>query len=206
MMHNDLSSEAQATQMKWNTRHRQGTRPPGPCRVLYENRHLLPESGTALDLACGLGGNAFLLAAQGIETWAWDISDVAISQVRQTALQDDLPIHADVRDVVSQPPEPNGFDVIVVSRFLDRRLTSALIDALHIHGLLFYQTFIKQAPDDIGPVQNRFRLDIQELLGMFRSLHTLVYREEAQVGDLTNGWRNEAMLVGQKVVLNTSKD
>ncbi len=33
---------------------------------------------------------------------------------------------------------------------------------------------------------------------MFRPLRLLVYREEAQVGDLTRGWRNEALFVGQK--------
>ncbi len=204
MMHENLSSEGRLAQAKWNDRHRQATRSPEPCWGLQENRHLLPSSGTALDLACGLGGNAFFLAAQGLETWAWDISDVAISQVRQTAQRDGLPIHADVRDVVAQPPAPDGangpsgFDVIVVSRFLDRRLTSTLIDALYVDGILFYQTFIKQAPDRVGPVEDRFRLDAQELLGMFQSLRLLVYREESQVGDLSSGWRNEALLVGQK--------
>ncbi len=184
--------------MKWNERYRQSASAPQPCRVLQDNQHLLPSSGTALDLACGLGGNAYCLADNGLETWAWDISDVAIDQVRQTALQRGLTVHADVRDVVADPPAPASFDVIVVSRFLERRLTAALIAALKTGGRLYYQTFIKQAPEDIGPKEDRFRLDAQELLTMFRPLHTLVYREEAQVGDLSRGWRNEALFVGQK--------
>jgi tellurite methyltransferase len=37
----------------------------------------------------------------------------------------------------------NAFDVIVVSRFLDRTLSDAIIDALKPDGLLFYQTFTR---------------------------------------------------------------
>lgn len=198
MLHTALSAEAQRAQRKWNDRYQQSANAPRPCRVLQENRHLLPGSGTALDLACGRGGNAYFLAAHGLETSAWDISDVAIAQVRQTAQQRDVTIHADVRDVTANPPAPTSFDVIVVSRFLDRRLTSALIAALKTDGRLYYQTFIKQAPEEMGPKEDQFRLDTQELLNMFRPLRILVYREEVQVGDLTSGWRNEALLVGKK--------
>ncbi|ETX06343.1 class I SAM-dependent methyltransferase [Candidatus Entotheonella palauensis] len=198
MLNPSLSAGARQEQARWNERYQQSTSAPQPCRVLQENRHLLPRTGTALDLACGLGGNAYFLAAQGLETWAWDISDVAIDRVRQTAQQRGLLIHADIRDVAANPPAPVSFDVIVVSRFLDRGLTSALIEALKPNGRLYYQTFIKQAPEDVGPKEDQFRLDAQELLNMFRPLRILVYREEAQVGDLTSGWRNEALLVGQK--------
>ncbi len=140
MLNPSLSADAQQEQRRWNDRYQQLTSAPQPCRALQDYQHLLPGSGTALDLACGLGGNAYCLAAQGLETWAWDISDVAIAQVHQTAQQRGLAIHADVRDVVAYPPEPTSFDVIVVSRFLDRRLTSALIEALKPGGRLYYQT------------------------------------------------------------------
>ena len=53
------------------------------CDVLRENMHLLPQGhGRALDLACGMGGNAISLA-QGskLEVLAWDISSVAISKI-----------------------------------------------------------------------------------------------------------------------------
>ena len=151
MLNPSLSPEAQRAQTKWNARYQQRASTPRACRALLENQHLLPASGTALDLACGLGGNAYLLAAHGLETWAWDISDEAIAQVRQTAQRRGLAIHAEARDVVAHPPAPDCFDVIVVSRFLDRRLTDAILAALKSGGRLYYQTFIKQAPDDDGP-------------------------------------------------------
>ena len=51
-----------------------------PSDAVKENVHLLPQTpGTALDLACGLGGNAIFLAQKShLEVFAWDISSVAI--------------------------------------------------------------------------------------------------------------------------------
>jgi tellurite methyltransferase len=49
---------------KWDARYRERDRIPSPALVLSENLHLLPGSGAALDLACGLGENALLLAGR----------------------------------------------------------------------------------------------------------------------------------------------
>lgn len=64
-----------------------------------DNQHLLPALGRALALACGLGGNALLLAAHGLETHAWDISDVAVARLQERARQQGLSLHAEVRDI-----------------------------------------------------------------------------------------------------------
>ena len=73
-----------AAQHKWNARYQQvpHTQMPQAARVLSEYQHLLPTTGRALDLACGLGGNALLLAARGLETWAWDIANVALARMQ----------------------------------------------------------------------------------------------------------------------------
>lgn len=185
-------------QQKWNARYRNRTSPAAAAPVLADNRHLLPNSGRALDLACGLGGNALLLAQHGLETHAWDISDIAVERVQQQAHQQGLSLQAHVRDVTQNRPAPESFDVIVVSRFLERDLAPALIEALTSNGLLFYQTFIQQTDEPYGPQTPMYRLAEQELLSLFAPLRVVVYREEAQIGDLTQGWRNEAQLIGQK--------
>ncbi|MEE9552150.1 MAG: methyltransferase domain-containing protein, partial [Gammaproteobacteria bacterium] len=56
-----------------------------PAQVLKEHNYLLPQTGTALDLACGIGTNATFLAMHGLETFAWDISEKAIEQLKQKA-------------------------------------------------------------------------------------------------------------------------
>ena len=183
---------------KWNARYREAERaPPLPARVLQENLHLLPARGAALDLASGLGGNALLLARSGLRTHAWDIAEEALTLLRGFAAQQGLEIATQARDVAAAPPEPGSFDVIVISRFLERALAPALVRALRPGGLLFYQTFIRESVTDEGPRRPEFRLAPNELLSLFNELHVLVYREEGQVGDVTRGWRNEALLVAQ---------
>ena len=181
---------------KWNERY-QGAEIANarPARVLVENLHLLPEGGTALDVACGLGANALQLARSGLNTTAWDISEVAIKTLQAHANSLNLPIKAEVRDIEAYPPESNGYDVIVVSYFLERRLVPHLIQALKPHGRLFYQTFIQDGVSDIGPTNPNFRLKANELLKLFSTLKVLVYREEGKVGHIRTGFRDEAMYV-----------
>ncbi|GMQ89870.1 MAG: class I SAM-dependent methyltransferase [Gammaproteobacteria bacterium] len=183
---------------KWNARYRDAT-PAPPARVLVENIHLLPAHGAALDLACGLGSHAFLLASHGLETWAWDSSCVAIEHVRARAKALGLPVHAELRDVVVRPPPPDRFDVVVVVRFLDRSLSHYLIDALRSGGVLFYQTFTQTHVGDSGPGNPEYRLRDNELLSMFPGLRVLVYREEGRIGPLDSGFRDQAMLVAAKL-------
>src|SRR5690554_2498689 len=108
---------------KWDDRYSSdGHEPPVAADVLQQNQHLLPESGLALDLACGLGGNSLLLAARGLSVTSWDSSAVAIAALQQHAAQRGLSVHAAVRDVIAHPPTANSFDVVVVTHFLERRL------------------------------------------------------------------------------------
>ncbi len=182
----------------WNRRYREAITEQQPAKVLADNLHLLPVAGQALDLACGLGANALLLARHGLTTWAWDISPVAISRLDAAARAAGLTVHSEVRAVTARPPEPGRFDVIVVSRFLERSLAPALQAALRSGGLLFYQTFSKLRLSKDGPSNPAFLLDDNELLRLFPALKVRIYRDEGQSGDITRGFRNEAMLVAQK--------
>jgi SAM-dependent methyltransferase len=183
----------------WDARYREADGEPQPALVLSAHEHLLPAAGKALDLACGLGANALRLASRGLETWAWDISPVAIARLAAAARRAGLSLHAEARDVIAQPPEPESFDVIVVSRFLERGLAPALQTALRPGGVLFYQTFARPRVAECGPRNPAFRLDDNELLTLFAGLKVRVYREDGLLGDLGRGFRNEALLVAQKV-------
>ncbi len=184
---------------RWDERYRTAVASTEPAQVLMENRHLLPQQGRVLDLACGLGTNSLFLAEQGLRVSAWDFSAVAIEKLRKTAKAGGLPVTAEVRDVTVQPPEPESFDAIIVTRFLDRPLVPHLIEALLPGGVIFYQTFVLEAVDKtIGPKDPVFRLAQNELLELFNPLRLLFYREEGRVGDISYGFRNEAMLVAQK--------
>lgn len=169
-----------------------------PAAVLLDQRHLLPGSGVALDLAAGLGANAILLARHGLRTFAWDASPVAMQRLARRSRAESLPLEAEVRDVVARPPEPGRFDVIVVSRFLERSLCPALAAALAPGGLLFYQTFTRTGVRPGGPRNPAYRLAEGELPALFAELEVLVYREERDAGDLGRGLRDQALLVGRR--------
>jgi len=186
---------------KWNELYRSAT-VGTPARVLLDNTHLLPTHGAALEIACGLGANALLLATQGLQVEAWDASPVAIEKLVAHATAHRLPVSGRACDVMVTPINTNAYDVIVVSHFLERELMPRLLAALRPNGLLFYQTFTIARVDDSGPRNPAFRLEDNELLQLCAPLRVLVYREEGAVGDGTRGFRNLATYIGQKRGIN----
>jgi len=178
---------------KWNTRYRAlAGDTVTPCRVLAEHIGLLPQTGAALDLACGRGGNATLLAQKGLNTSAWDISEVAINELQKRSQAAGLNIDCCVTDVSTRPPAPASFDVIVVSYFLERGQAGTLEQALRPGGLLYYQTFIGKQRDGRGPKNPEFRLKSNELLNLFSGLKLIYYDESGQNID------GECLYIGQK--------
>jgi tellurite methyltransferase len=185
--------------LKWNKRYLTSAHSgKGPAQVLIDNLHLLPCHGKALDLACGTGTNSIELARCGLEVYAWDISDVALNNLGQNATAAKIQIISEQRDICARPPEPDRFDVILVSHFLDRKIIPHIIDALRTDGLLYYQTWTRDKQDDAGPANQDYLLARNELLTLFKQLAIVAYREDGRVGDPARGHRNEAMLVAQK--------
>lgn len=166
--------------------------------VLIQNTHLLPSNGKALDLACGLGGNAVVLARHKLDVQAWDISEKALEKLKHYSAHNELTIEVVLCDVEKNPPQENTFDVIVVSHFLHRPTFPKLLDSLKPNGLLFYQTFIRDKVEEIGPSNSDYLLGKNELLNFCQGLEVLVYREEGKQGDGQKGWRNKAMIVAKK--------
>jgi SAM-dependent methyltransferase len=185
--------------IEWNQRYKATTSPLQPCQALTDYIHLLPTTGRALDLACGLGANALLLANHGLETHAWDYAETAIERLQANIQKQQLQIQTQVRDIIALPPPANTYDVIIVCHFLDRQLSNALVKSLKINGLLFYQTFTRTAVNEAGPKNPHFRLANNELLRLFSDLQIVIYREEGTIGDTTQGFRNQALLIAKKV-------
>jgi SAM-dependent methyltransferase len=177
---------------KWNSIHGAcaDSAPGAPCEVLADHAVLLPPAGHALDVCCGRGRNALFLAARGLDTSAWDISPIALHALAEAARDAGLCIAVAERDVVGKPPEPESFDVIVVSRFLDRGLCPRLGAAIRPGGLIFYQTFLRDAPHGVGPRHPEYRLAAGELPRLFPALLPISYREDLSAG--------EAMLVARR--------
>ncbi len=185
---------------KWNARYAAAPAAVGEAAwVLREHAHLLPRQGQALDLACGLGANALLLAEYGLEVAAWDSASVAIERLRTEAAARGLRLDAAVRDVLHEPPAAASLDVIVVAHFLERSLFPALLAALRPGGLLFYQTFTSERVDGLDTPSNPdFLLAPHELFQLCQPLRMLAYREDGLAGDLQQGLRARAACVGMR--------
>ena len=100
---------------------------------------LIPQGGAVLDLACGAGRHARLLAGLGYSVEAVDRDAEALAglagieriQTRQADLEGG-----------PWPYYGCGFDGIVVSRYLWRPLLPQLFNCLNEGGLLIYETFM----------------------------------------------------------------
>lgn len=185
----------------WNSLYKDAE-PIPPARVLIENRHLLANvmdsESRALDIACGLAENSFLLARQGYLVDAWDNASVAVERVNQKAKLEQLSVKAEVKDVINEDFPVEYYDVIILTHYLEQQISNKIIQALKPEGLLFFQTFTREKVSDNGPEDPKYRLKRNELLTLFSGLKIIVYREEGLLGDVKQGFRNEALLIGKK--------
>ena len=168
-------------------------------QALADNSYLLPQNGTALDLACGRAGNAVFLAKKGFEVDAIDVSPVVLSHLKKYVVSQDLSVDCIQRDIENEGLSDKQYDVIVVGYFLNRDLFPQIIKALKPNGLLFYQTWSQLKIDDKGPSNPDFRLKAGELLSLTTPLRTVLYQENGDCGDTARGLRNEALIIAQKL-------
>lgn len=126
--------------------------PVYPAWVLKHHLQQLPLKGKALDLACGLGGNARFLAQCGLTVDAWDISDTALMHLNNWAAVNRLPIMPTLCDFEQMLFPYQQYDVIVISRYLNRALWPQIAQALKLNGKVLIQTFLapvqKKAPNN----------------------------------------------------------
>ncbi len=188
----------ESLQQHWDQRYQNRIEPPATPPLLLEFAHLLPQSGQALELACGLGAASLFLARQGLNVEAWDLSASAIAQLHSWADAEALPLKARTRDLSTTALPEAQFDLILVSRFLDRTLFPQLVAALKPEGLLFYQTFTALKARPGGPRNRDYLLQPGELLQLTRGLNPVYYREEGAIGDTRLGMRNMAYLIAQQ--------
>lgn len=151
----------------------------GPAPWLIDNADLLPRGGTVLDLACGRGRHALLLASAGFDVHAVDRDPDKVEFVQATAARLRLSLTCAVVDLETDPPPmlPDGCDVVLVFNYLHRPLMPALRAALKPGGRLFYETFTTQQAQRGHPRNPAFLLEAGELPELVAPLTVLRSRE-----------------------------
>lgn len=151
----------------------------GPSSWLIENADLLPSGGRALDLACGTGRHAFLLASAGFSVHAVDRDTEKIEAIRLLADRMGFPLNAEVVDLELGDADlgTQQYDLIVAVHYLHRPLFPALVRSLCPGGILLYETFTIHQAKRGKPTNPAFLLQPGELPELARPLEVLRRRE-----------------------------
>jgi rhodanese-related sulfurtransferase len=151
----------------------------GPSSWLIENADLLPRGGKVLDVACGRGRHALLLASAGFDVHAIDRDPDAIAFLRSTADRLSLRLEASVMDLETDPlPElASEFDVVMVFNYLHRALMPVLRDAVKPGGRMLYETFTTAQAERGHPRNPDFLLSEGELTALLKPFTILRARE-----------------------------
>lgn len=139
---------------------------------------LIPPGGAVLDLACGSGRHARLLASLGYAVEAVDRNADALAAL------------ADVEGIATRHADLEGgpwpyygyaFDGIVVANYLHRPLMPHLTRALGEGGVLIYETFMAGNERFGKPTDPAHLLRTSELLDMLGKRFTVVAFEQGEV-------------------------
>jgi tellurite methyltransferase len=132
----------------------------------------------ALDIATGRGRHARALTREGFRTLAVDIDLDAARDAMRAAAADGAPFAAWCADLTRYPLPSERFDLIVVTRYLQRDLFASIAGALVPGGLLLYETFTTaQLAHATGPRSPDHLLEPGELRRAFDGLEVLFYEE-----------------------------
>ena len=169
---------SEADRNKWDQRYRDGSyRGRTYPTALLEQ--WLPESNgaRALDVACGNGRNGLFLASAGYRVDAVDISPFALETARKIADERRLTIQWIEADLDAFVPKMSRYEVIVVARYMNRKLMPRLSAGLRPGGMLIFEHHIRTDRAVNGPRDPGFRLDPNELLRQFLDLQVRFYQE-----------------------------
>lgn len=157
---------------------------PAPWLVQHEG--LVREAaslGPVLDVACGSGRHARLVAGWGLPVVAVDRNRAALGALSQDGSGRVMPVQADLELAPGAPLREGVFGAVLVFRYLHRPLAQTLARWLAPGGLLVYETFtIDQRKLGYGPGNADFLLEPGELPRLFPELVPVAHREGLSAG------------------------
>ena len=146
-----------------------------PIPFLVDNVHLLPK-GKVLDIAMGEGRNGVYLATQGFEVLGLDISEKGLAKAHNLAKKNNVTIETKVVDLESFTLEPNSYDVILCTYYMQKDLFKQFQSALKPGGMIVVETYnvdyLKYAQ-----FSRKWALDTNEMLDIFKGLRVIRYQD-----------------------------
>src|SRR3954451_11907879 len=152
---------------------------PSPFIVKWSERIARERGGgCALDVAMGRGRHALVLARAGFATFGVDADLDAVREAVAAARREALRVHGWCAALTQYPLPRRRFDVVVVSRYLQRDLFADLRRAVAAGGTVIYETFTT-AQRALGrpPRSADHLLEPGELRERFADAEVLFYEE-----------------------------
>ena len=136
------------------------------------------EGARALDVAMGGGRHAVALARAGFRAFGVDVKLDAVREAIAAGQREGVRVHGWCADLTQHPLPRGRFDLVVVSRYLQRDLFADLRTALAPGGVVIYETFTT-AQRALGrpPTSADHLLEPGELRRRFDGLEVLGYEE-----------------------------
>ncbi|HLY37519.1 MAG TPA: class I SAM-dependent methyltransferase [Candidatus Binatia bacterium] len=150
--------------------------PGAPSPFVVDHLPLAPP-GPALDVACGRGRHALVIAATGRRVEAIDRDVERCRALAARARGARLPIDVACADLERSPLPLGRYALIVNTLYLDRHLADALARALRPGGLLLFETFSRNQLLTGHPRNPCFVLAPGELPRLFGGLQMLAHRD-----------------------------
>ena len=191
----DASVEPESPGVRWDHIWSERDLAVDPARFVVENAGLLPDHGSALDVAGGTGRHAVWLAAHGFAVTLVDASGVALSRANTLAADRRVSIATVQRDLEADGLPPGRWGLVLMHHFLDRGVFASTADVLEPGGILiFCQPTVRNLERHDRPGR-RFLLEEGELADLVAAMPLDVLLAE-------EGWgfegRHEARLVAKK--------
>ena len=144
---------------------------PSPWVRRWLDALALPPQASGLDLACGHGRHAQLMADKGLRVCAIDRDADALSGLQHPNIET---LCADLENG-AWPLTQRNFDVVVVCNYLWRPTWPHLMNTVKPGGYLIYETFATGNETVGKPSRPDFLLQTNELLQRCQDWHIVAY-------------------------------
>jgi tellurite methyltransferase len=146
---------------------------------------MLPGPRRALDVAMGRGRHVEVLGRAGFAVYGIDRDWAALRDAVALGAESGVAINAWCADLTAAALPQRRFDLVLVTRYLQRDLVSSLRDAVRPGGFVVYETFLRdQVRHGRGPTSPDHLLVPGELRSLFRGFKTIFYEEVNEPDEL----------------------
>lgn len=169
--------------VRWDKVYRQRAKEayPNPNPILLQfTPHVEADDGcTALDLAGGVGQDAIWLAQQGYTVDLMDISRVALQRARtEMMLRNVRRINLLQIDVDAIDLKSDAYNLVTVTRYLQRNLFSHIKNSVRSGGRVIYDTYNVRYLELVPEFNKAFLLGLGELQSYFHNWQIIHHEEE----------------------------